>query len=233
MLQRWSIALAAYNYDIQHRPGKTISQADYLSRYSRFSEAEQCHFISPASPVSRKSLRKSTKQYYSEILSAIKKGWSPEVKRKYPQIFAHREELSVRSDGVLCRADRLVIPPPLRETVLEELHKGHMGVEKMKPLARQMCWWPELDADIYVTDNNSMVEITDLNDATVHKRHVDPIHIKPSRDQWHQERTEGNNQLHTPSVQPTEPHRSDAQTTNQNARTPPGKGGAIDCSPQV
>ncbi|VDP93456.1 unnamed protein product [Echinostoma caproni] len=46
MLQRWSIALAAYNYDIQHRPGKTIPQADFLSRYSQFSEAEQCQFIS-------------------------------------------------------------------------------------------------------------------------------------------------------------------------------------------
>ena len=154
MLQRWSIALAAYNYDIQHRPGKTIPQADFLSRYSRFSEPEQCHFINPASPVSREVLRKSTKQYYSAILSAIKKGWSPEVKRKYPQFFAHREELSVQLDGVLCRDDRLVIPPPLRKTVLDELHKGHMGVEKMKSLARQMCWWPELDADICTTAKN-------------------------------------------------------------------------------
>ncbi|VDP21430.1 unnamed protein product [Echinostoma caproni] len=34
MQQRWSIALAACNYDIQHRPGKTIPQADFLSRYS-------------------------------------------------------------------------------------------------------------------------------------------------------------------------------------------------------
>ncbi|VDP93708.1 unnamed protein product [Echinostoma caproni] len=29
-----------------------------------------------------------------------------------------------------------------------------MGVEKMKSLARQMCWWPELDADIYATAKN-------------------------------------------------------------------------------
>ncbi|VDP86944.1 unnamed protein product [Echinostoma caproni] len=134
MLQRWSIALAAYNYEIQHPPGKIIPQADFFSRYSRFSGAEQCHFISPASPVSRESLRKSTKQYYSAILSEIKKRWSPEVKRKYPQLFPHREELSVKLDDVLCRDDRLVIPPPLRKTVPDELHKGHMGVEKMKSL---------------------------------------------------------------------------------------------------
>ncbi|VDP87158.1 unnamed protein product [Echinostoma caproni] len=175
MLRRCSIALAAYNYDIQHRPGKTIPQADSLSRYSRFSEAEQCHFISPASPVSRESLRKSTKQYYSAILSAIKKGWLPEVKRKYPQFFAHRQELPVQLDGVLCRADRLVIPPRLRKTALEELHKGHVGVEKMKSSSpdvlvagvghRNLCNSQELREGIpqvLVSDNGSQFCATEM-----------------------------------------------------------------------
>ncbi|VDP21677.1 unnamed protein product [Echinostoma caproni] len=56
-----------------------------------------------------------------------------------------------------------------------------------------------------------MVEITDLNDATIHKRHVDQIHFKSSTDQRHQETSEGDSQLHTPSAQPTEPHESDVQ----------------------
>ncbi|VDP87422.1 unnamed protein product [Echinostoma caproni] len=57
----------------------------------------------------------------------------------------------------------------------------------------------------------AMVEITDLNDATVHKRHVDQIHFKSSTDLRHQETSEGDSQLHTPSAQPTEPHESDVQ----------------------
>lgn len=36
-VQRWSIALAAYNHDIVHRLGKSIAQADFISRYSIFS----------------------------------------------------------------------------------------------------------------------------------------------------------------------------------------------------
>ncbi|VDP90172.1 unnamed protein product [Echinostoma caproni] len=56
------------------------------------------------------------------------------------------------------------------------------------------------------------VEITDLNDVTVHKRHVDQIHFKPSTDQRHQNTSEGDNQVNTSSKQPTEPHQSDAQT---------------------
>ncbi|VDP90337.1 unnamed protein product [Echinostoma caproni] len=56
-----------------------------------------------------------------------------------------------------------------------------------------------------------MVEITDLNDATVHKRHMDQVHFKSSTDQRHQETSEGDSQLHTPSAHPTEPHQSDMQ----------------------
>ncbi|VDP92479.1 unnamed protein product [Echinostoma caproni] len=57
----------------------------------------------------------------------------------------------------------------------------------------------------------AMVEITDLNDATVHKRHVDQILFKSSTDQRHQETSEGDSQLHTPSAQPTELHQSYVQ----------------------
>ncbi|VDP67206.1 unnamed protein product [Echinostoma caproni] len=58
----------------------------------------------------------------------------------------------------------------------------------------------------------AMVEITYLNDATLHKQHVDEIHFKPSTDQRHQETSEGGNQLQTSSEHPTEPHQSKAQT---------------------
>ena len=154
MLQRWSIALGAYNYDIQHKPGKAIPHADFLSRHSNFSAAEKCIFIATPAPVSREELRKCTKQYYSAVISAMSKGWRPDVKKKFPQFFASREELVLQPDGVLSRGERLIIPPPLRKAVLEDLHKGHLGVEKMKSLARQMCWWPDLDADITTTARN-------------------------------------------------------------------------------
>ena len=34
MLQRWSLELSAYQYEIEHRAGKNIPQADYLSRHA-------------------------------------------------------------------------------------------------------------------------------------------------------------------------------------------------------
>ena len=171
MLQRWSIALGAYNYEIQHRPGKAIPHADFLSRHSNFSAAEKCNFVTTPAPVSREALRRYTKQYYSAVISALSKGWRPDVKKKFPLFFANRDELVLQPDGILSRGDRLIIPPPLRKAVLDDLHKGHLGVEKMKSLARQMCWWPELDSDVATTARNC--------EACLHKQKSRPKNWTP------------------------------------------------------
>ena len=35
----------------------------------------------------------------------------------------------------------VVVPATLKDKVLEELHGGHIGVAKMKALARGHVWW--------------------------------------------------------------------------------------------
>ena len=42
----------------------------------------------------------------------------------------------------------VVIPVKLRYCVLEEMHRGHPGVVRMKALAHSHVWWPELDRDV-------------------------------------------------------------------------------------
>ncbi len=63
-------------------------------------------------------------------------------------------EFIVRLQRQACKCNfeghfvRIVVPPNLRNSVLQDLHSCHLGVDKMKSLARQTVWWPELKADI-------------------------------------------------------------------------------------
>lgn len=46
--------------------------------------------------------------------------------------------------------NRVVVPEKLiiRNLVLQELHEGHIGIVKMKSIARSFVWWPKMDQDI-------------------------------------------------------------------------------------
>lgn len=49
---------------------------------------------------------------------------------------------------------RIVIPPTLRNAILRDLHSAHLGMVKMKGMARSFVYWPTLNADIEKTANS-------------------------------------------------------------------------------
>ncbi|XP_053372930.1 uncharacterized protein K02A2.6-like [Mercenaria mercenaria] len=61
--------------------------------------------------------------------------------------FSKRFELGV-DRGVLLWGLRVIIPETLRNTILSELHDQHLGVNRMKSLARGYVWWPNLDSEL-------------------------------------------------------------------------------------
>ena len=82
-------------------------------------------------------------------------------KRRLPSFYYRWDELLFTPDRLLCFRDRIVIHPNLRREILYDLQSGHLGVDKIKTLARLTYWWPETDADI--------IRIAKSCDKCVHK----------------------------------------------------------------
>ena len=80
---------------------------------------------------------------------------------------------------------RVVIPSKYHAKLLVEIHEGHLGVVKMKALARSYMWWSGMDREIeqvakgctgcQITQNNA--EITLLHSWEWPARPWQRIHI--------------------------------------------------------
>ena len=157
MLQRWSLDLSAYNYDIEHRPGKRIPHADYLSRFAHqettSEDSETAMFTNPL-PINRNHLIQETKLAYGPVISAVRNGWSISARRRFPKLYSQRHNLTMEADGVLLVNELTLIPPTCRQAMLNHLHLGHLGRDKMKSLSRLLCYWPTINSDIALFAND-------------------------------------------------------------------------------
>ena len=161
-IQRWALTLAAYQYNIRYKPGKTLNNADALSRLPRpvtttddCSPAEHTHLICHLSSTSIDAGR--IKQWtardplLSQVLRYVQTGWPNELPdEKYKPFVSRKDELS-SLNGCILWGSRIVIPPQGRTFALQELHDTHPGCSKMKSLARNYIWWPHMDAAIEAT----------------------------------------------------------------------------------
>ena len=52
------------------------------------------------------------------------------------------------------RGSRIIIPSPLRATILDQLHIGHQGISKCKKKASNSVWWPGLSRQLATLFHN-------------------------------------------------------------------------------
>ncbi|XP_065095800.1 uncharacterized protein K02A2.6-like [Ochlerotatus camptorhynchus] len=153
-LQRWALTLILYDFTIEHVPTAKFGNADVLSRLiSQHVRPDEDYVIASVAleddirivqkatqsdPVSKKVYR-----FLHDGWPASKQIFDPELKR-----FCDRQESLTTVQGCILFGERLVIPSSNRKRCLDQLHRGHPGIQRMKAIARSYVYWPFLDSEI-------------------------------------------------------------------------------------
>eukprot|EP00117_Sycon_ciliatum_P011888 scpid44158/ scgid13167/ Uncharacterized protein K02A2.6 len=159
-LQRWAVFLASYDYSIEHVKGTDNVTADCLSRLPQPLSAEQESVLIHAMneftadpcgdiPLSAPEVAKATQgdEVLSDVMRFLRFGWPSDVAERFVPYSRIRDELSIEQ-GCLLWKSRVIIPSTFRQALLRELHSVHLGVNRMKSVARSFFYWPKLDSDI-------------------------------------------------------------------------------------
>lgn len=150
-LLRYASYLSSFNYSVSFKKGSQNSNADCLSRaplpIAVFSldmcigtEVDNLHseklFQISSEAVTAPAIAKETAN--DPVLA-------PLLQRLISQ---PSDEPFTVSHNVIFYKDRIYVPATLQSSVLAELHTTHLGMTKMKQLARRYIYWPRLDTDI-------------------------------------------------------------------------------------
>lgn len=151
-LLRYATFLSAFDYEVVFKQGAENVDADCISRapitqkelscdMAINSEINQVCMISvneiSTELLNADAIRTATDS--DEHLSRIKQEIQDDPERSYEYTL---------EDGILFKGQRVIIPGILQKSVLEELHRTHIGITKMKQLARRYIYWKGIDKDI-------------------------------------------------------------------------------------
>ncbi len=161
-IQKMRMKLLRYDLKLVWKPGKEMFVPDTLSRaYLKdpvkplFNErVEICSVIS-VMPISNEKLqvfREATEK--DPVLQVLRKqllvGW-PEHRREVPECirpyYMHKDDITC-CDQLMFRGNQVIIPSELRSDMLKRIHESHQGVVKSKQRARDVMFWPGMNAEI-------------------------------------------------------------------------------------
>ena len=158
---RWIAFLSAYNYTLFHKPGKSISHADALSRspldIPKGNEIDSVCFLemwkdTPLVPKTIALLQEKD-SVLKQVINYVRNGWPYKVNDDLKLYFQKRDDITILGN-CLTWGSRIIIPNEQQNTILHQLHVAHPGVVRMKALARSYVWWPKIDKHIEMFVNN-------------------------------------------------------------------------------
>lgn len=155
-LQRWAVILSMYNYKIEYRKGHDMRNADALSRLPLSSSTNvdsgrinSLNLNDESCPIDVKKIQEHMKQdkVLSTVYDFIIKGWPNKIPLDLQPYYSKRNSLCTE-DGCLYYMNRIVIPLSLQKDILKTLHDNHLGIVRMKMVARSYVWWYKIDQSI-------------------------------------------------------------------------------------
>jgi len=87
---------------------------------------------------------------FHQLMETIESGFpndKVDLKPEHRQYYQYRDKLST-FDGVILYNDRIVIPPTLRDHILQSLHSAHQGISQMTSRAESSFFWPGMTSAI-------------------------------------------------------------------------------------
>lgn len=162
-LQRMILSLQNYDFQVKYKPGKHLYFADALSRSSyndkncEIDEAEiesQMHLVNmiEISPQKYDYIKNETAndKELQELTRTVLCGWPSSKKELNDYLkpyWPYRDEIS-EFNGVLFKANRIIIPKSLRGDILDKLHYNHLGIDKTIARSQELVFWPFITSDI-------------------------------------------------------------------------------------
>ena len=139
-LQRRAVLLSAYTYDIEFKP---TTNADSLSQLPLEHtplgpDADTASVFNvmqlESLPVTAKQVQAATQgnPVLSKVLCCVKDAWPEKVTDPLLPFHRRRHELTVEGDCLI----RVVVQSKLQKAVMDELHRDHPVVNRMKMVAR-------------------------------------------------------------------------------------------------
>ena len=150
-------------FNMRYRKGVEIPQPDTLSRVTPLPTEEDeiqlpitaVNQVTVSIPYSSKELDQIHEETRKDamlklLMHYISDEW-PCEQRQLPQelhvYWKYREDLPIK-DRITTMGSRVLIPSTLQKKALQQIHKGHQGVEKSILKARESVFWPGISDNI-------------------------------------------------------------------------------------